>query len=438
MLEKKLTLTDDKLYEYAFMDSTTGLNNKNYITEILPKVMANRNVDNYSVILLDVDYFKYINDTWGYQFGNKVLNEIGKRLTNNSINESIVSYSGADRFLIILFESLAIKSFVVNILETLRQDFIVENHKFNLTISIGIYVNENNGNVYEALQNADIALNSAKEKGRNCAVYYDESLKQTISRKLHIVEKLRSALDNNILNVYYQPQIRLTDEKTIGFEALLRWMDEDYGYISPSEFIPLAEETEIILQLGRYVIEKVCKQIKNWSNCGIKNITVSINLSTEQFKDTSLTSYIFGLLEFYGLSPDILEFEVTETALVKDIEHSDKMLSYFQQKGIKIAIDDFGTGFSSYKYLSKMNFNTIKIDKTFIDSINTDSKKSLIVKNIIDLAHIIGSEVVAEGAEEEEQVTVLKKHGCDVIQGFYYSKPMPIKELEVYIKKLNF
>lgn len=438
MVEEKLILTDDELYKYGFVDSTTGLNNKNYLTQILPTVIENRNVQKYSVMLLDIDNFKYINDTWGYEFGNKVLGDIGKRITNKSIGNSIVSYYGSDKFLIIIFQSMSIDSCVENILTALRKDFIIENHKISLTGSIGICINENNCDVYQAIQNADIALNSAKESGRNCAVYYNQCLKEILLRKLQITEKLKSALENNILDVYYQPKIRLRDKKVIGIEALARWTDNDYGYIPPSEFIPLAEETGLILNLGRYVIKKVCEQIKDWRSCGLEDISVAINLSAKQFNDVSLSSYIFELLELYEHSPDILEFEVTETTFIQDIERSNKMLSYFQKKGIKIAIDDFGTGFSCYKYLSEMNFNTIKIDKSFIDCINIDRKKSLIVKNIIDLAHIIGSEVVAEGVEDEEQAALLKKHGCDIIQGFYYSKPMPIEELKVYIKSKNF
>lgn len=434
-MEKQLLISDTKLYEYAFTDAITGLNNKNYITEILPRVIKNRTVNKYSVIILDIDNFKHANDIWGYELGNKILNKIGKILTNNSISESIVSYSGADRFIIVIFESMTVNSYVESILKLFRKDLIVDNLKISLTGSIGVYINENNANIYEVLQNADIALNSAKGKGKNCAVYYNESLKQIILRKSHIIEKLKIAIDNNKLDVYYQPQVRLKDEKIIRFEALIRWTDEDYGYISPSEFIPLAEENEIILHLGRYVIKKVCQQIKSWNDCGLKDISVAVNLSTRQFKDISLPSYIFELLKFYELSSENLEFEVTETTLAHDIGHSNKMLKCLQEKGINIAIDDFGTGFSSYRYLNEMNFNSIKIDKTFIDCINTDKKEGLIVKNIIDLAHIIGFEVVAEGVEKKEQMLVLKKYGCDIIQGFYYSKPKSVKELEVYMKK---
>lgn len=434
MMKEKSLLTDDKLYKYAFIDSNSGLNNKNYIAEILPKVLLNKNIHKYSVIFVDIDDFRHINYTFGYEFGNKILNEIGKRIIYTSISESIVSYPGSNRFLIILFESMFIYSYIENIQKALKKAFIIGNEKINLTGSIGIYVNENNDDIYEAVQNADIALNVAKTNGKNCHIYYDESLKERILRKSQINENLKDALENDILEVYYQPKIRLRDEKIIGVEALVRWNDKDYGYISPSEFIPLAEETETILHLGRYVINKVCEHIKNWISCGIKGISVSINLSAKQFNDISLPSYIYDLLKHYKLSSNILEFEVTETTILKNIEHSNKLLSYFQQNGIKLALDDFGTGFSSYKYLSEMNFDSIKIDKSFIDCININNKKSLIVKNIIDFAHIIGSEVVAEGVEDEEQVSVLKKYNCDIVQGFYYSKPMPLDELEIYIR----
>lgn len=415
------------------MDSITELNNLNYIVKILPEVLESRNIKKYLVIILDVDNFKHINNTIGYRLGNKVLNEIGKRLTNSLADEIIVSYLGSARFSIIAFENIVVHSYIENIQKVLKKAFIIDNHKVSFTVSIGVYVNENNS-IHVALEKADMALIDAKDKGKDCAVYYTEMLKGRFLRKSRIIEKLKYALDNNILDVYYQPKIRLKDEQVIGFEALVRWIDEDYGYISPSEFIPLAEQSDIILWLGRYVIKKVCEQIKDWPGSEFKGISVAINLSAKQFKDISLPLYIFKLLQQYELPSEILEFEITETTIIKDIEHSNSLLNHFQQNGIKIAIDDFGTGFSSYKYLSEMNFNIIKIDKSFIDYINIDSKKNLIVKNIIDFAHIIGSEVVAEGVEQEQQVTVLKKHECDMIQGFYYSKPMPIKELDLYLR----
>jgi EAL domain-containing protein (putative c-di-GMP-specific phosphodiesterase class I) len=312
---------------------------------------------------------------------------------------------------------------------------IIEDTQLNLTSCMGIYTTTKGENISTALQNADIALNYAKQQGKDCFSIFNILMKEKILRKSKIQERLKEAIKNDWLEVYYQPKIDLKDEKLIGTEALLRWNEEEFGTISPGEFIPIAEETGIIIELGRYVLKKVCTQIKTWEESRVNYINVAVNVSVEQFRDTSLPEYISNLLKEYELSPSVLELEVTESAIIEDIKCADKMLNEFIKKDIKIAIDDFGTGYSSYNHLSRLGLNILKIDKSFIDFINCDLKKSLIVKNIIELAHILDMKVVAEGVEREDQMKTLKEYGCDIIQGYYYSKPLCVGDFEKYIIK---
>lgn len=437
MCKENINLIDNKVYDHAYIDLTTGLKNRNYIACMLPGIIRDKGNSNYSAILIDLDNFKTINYVLGYKFSSKVLNEVGKLLLDASNNKSIVTYSGSDSFLIIEFEEENLERYAEKILNALRNTMIIEDTQVNLTASIGIYINTKIEDVFITFQNADIALNYAKNQGKNCFSIYNSLMKQEIFRKSKIQKKLKEAIENDLLEVYYQPKINLKDEKLIGSEALLRWNDDTLGTISPGEFIPIAEETGIIIELGRYVLKKVCLQIKTWKSSDVDYINVAVNVSTKQFRDTFLPEYISNILKEYELPTSVLELEVTESAIIENIKYTNKILNEFIKKDIKIAIDDFGTGYSSYNHLSDLSLNTLKIDKSFIDFINCDLRKDLIVKNIIDLAHILDMKVVAEGVEQEHQMKKLKEYGCDIIQGYYYSKPLSNKDFEKYVMKRN-
>ncbi|MGH4137859.1 putative bifunctional diguanylate cyclase/phosphodiesterase [Clostridium sp.] len=435
MCKENCNLINNIVYDNAYIDLITGLKNKNYIDYMLPEVMRQKGNCNYQAILIDLDEFKIFNNTLGYDFGNKLLNEVGKRLSNTFKNKSIVIYFGSDRFLIITFNEDSINNYAEKTLNVLRNTFLIENTFINLTASMGIYINTKAENIFVAIQYANIALNYAKEQGKDCFNIFKISMKDEMFRKAKIKDNLKNAIKNDLLEVYYQPKINSTNESLMGIEALLRWTDEELGTISPDEFISVAEETGIIIELGRYVLRKVCMQIKTWEERGINYRNVAVNISAKQFKDVSLPEYIANILKEYGVSPNVLELEVTESAIIENIKRSDKMINEFIKKGIKIAIDDFGTGYSSYIQLSNLSINTLKIDKSFIDFINCDNKKNSIIKNIIDFAHIMDLKVVAEGVEQEHQLKTLKEYGCDIIQGFYYSKPLSTKDIEEYIMK---
>lgn len=428
------SLIEDKVYNY--IDLTTGLKNKNYITCILPRIIQDKSNSSYSTILIDLDDFKILSDIYGYDFGNKVLNKVGKILSDVSKDKSIVTYSGSDRFIIITFKEESLDEYAEKLLSALRNTVTIEDTQINLTASIGIYPNtKGEEDVFTTIQNADIALNYAKKQGKDCFSIFNSLMKEEIFRKTKIQKNLNEAIKKDLLEVYYQPKINLKDENLIGAEALLRWKDEELGIISPGEFIPIAEETGIIIELGRYVLRKVCMQIKTWEASRINYINVAVNVSGKQFKDTSLPEYITNVLKEYGLPPSVLELEITESAIIGNIKYTYKMLNEFIKKGIKIAIDDFGTGYSSYHHLSQLSLNILKVNKSFIDFINCGNKKNLVIKNIIDFAHALGMKVVAEGVEQEHQMKILKEYDCDIIQGYFYSKPLSPKDFEVYIMK---
>lgn len=435
MGKENSNLIDNNVYTDAYIDLTTGLKNQNYIAFMLPGVIQDNGNNNYSAILIDLDDFKTINNVLGYDFGNKVLNKVGKILSDASNNKYIVTYSGSDRFIIIAFNEESLDAYAEKILNNLRNTLIIEDIQVNLTASMGIYTNTNGENASTAIQNADIALNYAKKQGKDCFSIFNSSMKDAIFRKSTIKKNLKEAIENDLLEVYYQPKINLKDESLIGTEALIRWNDDELGTISPDEFIPIAEESGIIIKLGRYVLRKVCLQIKTWKASSVNYINVAVNVSTKQFRDTFLPEYISNILKEYELPPSVLELEVTESAIIENIKYADKMLNEFIKKDITIAIDDFGTGYSSYNHLSDLSLNTLKIDKSFIDFINFNLRKDLIVKNIIDLAHILELKVVAEGVEQEHQMKTLKEYGCDIIQGYYYSKPLSVENFEKYIMK---
>ncbi|MBX4260856.1 GGDEF domain-containing phosphodiesterase [Clostridium estertheticum] len=435
MYKRNSMVRDNALYNRAYFDFTTGLRNKNYIDYMLPEVMRHKGNCNYQAINIDVENFNILNENLGYDLCNKLLKEVAKILSNIFNKKSIVIYCGFNRFLIISFKEKHVNDYARKILNDLKNKFIIGSRTINLTISMGIYVNTKCENIFTAIQNAYIALNYAKKQEGDCFSIFNTSMESQIFKKEKMQKNLKEAIRNDLLDVYYQPKINLDSETLMGVEALLRWNDDELGTILPIEFINIAEETGIIIDLGRYVLRKVCKQIKTWEESGVEYRNVAVNLSAKQFKDVHLPEYIGQILNEYGVSPNVLELEITESAVIENTDLSNNMISKIIKKGIKIAIDDFGTGYSSYIQLSNLSLNTLKINKSFIDFINYDNKKNLIIKNIIEFAHILDMKVVAEGVEQEQQMITLKEYGCDIIQGFYYSKPLSAKNFEEYIRE---
>lgn len=287
------------------------------------------------------------------------------------------------------------------------------------------------------LKNADTAMYKAKNFGKNNYCFFTKDMRDEVVRKTEIEKGLREALDNNELQVYYQPQIDVNSRKLVGFEALLRWNSKELGWVSPAEFIPIAEETGLILPIGEWIIKTACNQHVEWMKKGYKPFIMAINLSTVQIQHKDFGKVVRKIIEESKVDTKYLEFEITETILMESLDCSMELLKEFRDLEIKVALDDFGTGYSSFNYLKSLPISTIKIDKSFIDNINFNSNDKDITHGIIKLAHRINMDVIAEGVEKEDQVWLLQDMKCDRIQGYYFSKPLALQDAENLLTKLS-
>lgn len=427
------------------LDDNTNLPNRHFINTELENYVLNKCFLSYALILFDIDDFKLISDTINYITGNYIIKETSLRIKSNLTKNCILCHPEIDRFLIITPDIDNIESLVENINKSIQLPFHPINHEFKgelfITASMGVYINNNcSDSLFQCIQYADIALNKAKINGKNGLYFFNQAMKDDLVKRSSIIYHLRSAIRNDELSVYYQPKVSLKTNKIIGLEALLRWNSKELGWISPAEFIPLADESNLIISIGKYVIKAVCRQISIWkqSNLSLSCIPVSINVSPKQFKDKDLINDIIHALEDTKVSPECIEIEITEDTAIDNIEHTQKVLTELSNLGIKISIDDFGTGYSSYMHICNLPINTLKIDKSFMDYVSVNKKNRLVVENIINFAHIIDLDVVAEGIEEQNQLQILNNYGCDSVQGFYFSKPLCTSDLEKLIKSGKF
>lgn len=346
----------------------------------------------------------------------------------------MVARIGSDDFAVVLaYEeslTLAVES-ARQILELFSKPFLLKKEEIIISASIGIsFYTVDAADMKSLLQNAEIAMHRAKEKGGNQYQLYHEEMNQVAFENLIMETNLRKALIQNEFLMYYQPQIELKTGKLAGAEALVRWKRMGTELVPPGQFIPLAEETGLILAIGQWVLEESCRQIKEWMDCGYDLIPIAVNLSGKQFSQTGILELIRQILEQTELHPAYLTLEITESITIKNEEEAFAILSQIKSMGIDIAIDDFGTGYSSFSYLKKFPADKVKIDQSFIREIHTSPQDAAIVEAIIQLAHHLGFLVVAEGVEKPEQIEVLKEIGCDYVQGYYYSRPLPAKEFE--------
>jgi diguanylate cyclase (GGDEF)-like protein/PAS domain S-box-containing protein len=416
----------------AYYDALTGLPNRNMFKKKLNETLNRQNNQKVAVLFLDLDRFKIINDTKGHTIGDLVLKVVAKRLRKAVQNDGMVSRQGGDEFLILLEDIDQEK--VVKVAERILDEFstpIEVNHQeFFVTPSIGISIYPVDGEDEEKLiKHADTAMYLAKERGKNTFQFYTSNLQGLASRKMEIENGLRKALEQEHLTLHYQPQVELETGKIVGVEALIRWQHPIHGMIPPSEFIPLAEETGLIVLLGKWVLRKACEQNKRWQNLGLHPIPIAINISVRQLQDDDFIELVTKVLNETGLDPRYLELEITES-IMQNIERSTCILNQLKELGVKISIDDFGTGYSSLSYLKHLPIDGIKIDKLFIDDITHQSNQGAMVKTIIDMGHHLKFNVIAEGIEKQEQVSFLKQHACKIGQGYYFSKPIPAEQME--------
>lgn len=427
----------------AYYDSLTGLPNRRYFEKKLKNALAfSKNSDKANkgiVIFLDLDNFKNINDTLGHDVGDKLLKIIANKLKEVLRKEETISRFGGDEFLILqpninTYEE-AVES-ANRIIDIFKDLWILGEHKLYITPSIGITVYPDDGDdVNIILRNADTAAYDAKFSGKNGYKFFEKSMFDQVLRKTEIEKALREAVKNNEFELNYQPQIEVSTGRIVSLEALIRWKNPELGFVSPMEFIPIAEETGLIVDIGEWVIRTACKQNKEWKNKGYFYDTIAVNVSSLQLRQRGFIDLVKSVLKETGLKPEFLELEITESVLMESLEKSVAILNELRKIGVKTALDDFGTGYSSLNYLIKIPIDTLKIDKTFIDNVCTNYSQKSIIEGIIIIAHEMALDVVAEGVEVQEQLKILTDKKCDKIQGYFFSKPYEAKYIEKILQK---
>lgn len=434
----KLKEYEKKIQKIAYFDQLTGLNNTVYLEEYVNGLTKHEfNGNEMALIYLDFDNFKYINDMFGHNEGDKFLISMSERIAGCSNEKLKVCRQGGDEF-VILYENITeygeLDLFIRLLMSAIKEDYYINNVKFNASASIGVSKYPNDADNYNDLfKCADIAMNSSKETGRDKVSYFNNSMKSNIYEIINIQNDLKNAINNKEFVLYYQPQYRIDTGELYGFEALIRWNHPEKGFISPAKFIPQAEKNQLIIPIGDWALEEACDFVKDIIAMGVENICVSVNVSVVQMMCDNFVEKVNYTLNSKNVSPENIKLEITESVMMESIDDMLAKIRQLNECGIYFSLDDFGTGYSSLTYLNKIPIKVLKIDKSFVDMIVENNSNKEILSSIIDLAHDINLEVVAEGIEEYDQLEWLRNKGCNVAQGFYMGRPMPkdkaIKEL---------
>ena len=439
----KIKETENKLEHLAHYDPLTNLPNRLLCHVRMEHEMqyAERNEKLVAILLLDLDMFKNINDSLGHVMGDKLLQEVTERLKQRVRDEDTIARLGGDEFVLIigsLEDRKNVSEIAMDILKLFSESFDIGEHEVFIGASIGISVFPDDArDVGSLLQNADAAMYRAKAEGRDNYQYYTSELTSSANQRLSTEFYLRHALEKNELILHYQPQYSASTGKMLAVEALIRWQHPIDGLVFPDKFISVAEETGLIVPIGEWVIETACKQLRKWQQSGCSELRMAINLSARQFRKSDLGKTVRRIFAETGVKPHQVDLELTESIIMRDADSTIATLDEFHEMGVELSIDDFGTGYSSLSYLKKFPINRLKIDREFVRNITTDKSDADLIKSIIALGHCMNLKVLAEGVEDIEQLNYLKEHGCDEIQGYYYSKPIPADELEALCKKEN-
>jgi len=438
-------ISDRKHYETRLMyqanyDALTGLANRNLLHDRLQHAIASaeRYRHQVTVAFIDLDQFKFINDSLGHHTGDHLLKAVAARLTSCVRDSDTVARHGGDEFVVVIDHSneAVISLLMSKILNSVAQPVMVDGHELHITASIGFSLYPIDGvDADTLLKNADAAMYRAKEQGRNNVQFYTEELNRKIHKRVALESILRHALERGEFFLHYQPQVSLHTGAIVGVEALIRWMHKTEGVISPADFIPLAEELGLIVPIGEWVLRTACAQMKAWQTAGLPEIGISVNLSARQFRQRNLAEVVALALHDTGLAPCYLELEITESMMMDNVELAIATLDKLKAMGIKLSIDDFGTGYSSLSYLKRFPIDVLKIDQSFVRDISQDPEDAPIVRSLITLAHSLKLKVIAEGVETQGQLDYLGTHRCDVIQGYYFSRPVSAAAIEQLLQQ---
>jgi diguanylate cyclase (GGDEF)-like protein len=421
--------TELELVRLAQFDQLTGLPNRTLLRERVNHALARamRSGSGVATLILDMDRFKEINDMLGHEVGDKLLIKAAKRIRANVRDQDTVARLGGDEFAVVLegvSEPKEVLPVIERIVQSLREVTTVDGHEVNTSTSIGIAMYPENGsNISELLRAADLAMYQAKSSGRACYQFFADAMQEEAQSRRALEWALRHAVEANEFQLFYQPQVCLRTGGVIGVEALIRWMHPTRGLLTPYHFIGALEEFGLINEVGEWVLQTACEQMRRWQALELQPMRISVNVSAQQFEDPLLIDKVRSALASTDLSPEFLELELTESCLMSDPAQAGALLREIRDVGVRIAIDDFGTGYSSLTYLNEFPLNALKIDKSFVQSVESNDRGGPISKMIIGLGQNLGLEVIAEGVETPGQLAYMQEHGCDIAQGYLYARP---------------
>ena len=424
----------DQIEKKSKYDDLTGLPNKTYFFDIALNMIQDSKNNNTPIlfVLLDLDNFMLVIDTHGYDIGNKIIEILSKKISAVINDDEIVSYWGGDKFNLILKSSSSYKEQkekVNKIAKTIREPISINDNIFTINSSVGVSIFPSNNNLNQLVRNSEIAMNHVKHNGKNNIKFYKHEIKEKLMNQFGIEVSLRKAISDQQWEIHYQPKFDAFND-LYGFEALIRWVHPEKGLINPSNFIPVAEKSNQICEIGSFVIRHVCLETKKMIDQGYDHLVGSINLSAKELNKKSIVDEIQSALNDSGLDPSNLEIELTERMMIGNKKLSLEILNNIKELGVYLSIDDFGTGYSSFNYLNNLPIDTIKIDKSFITDIDKDNEKLKITKGIIDMGHDLNINVLAEGVETQKEFDLLDSHSCDKFQGFFFSKPLSLNKFK--------
>jgi len=442
-VEKELIIHKEHLVRLAHYDNLTSLPNRVFFNEMLNKTLNNarRHKKTLAILFIDLDRFKNINDALGHRMGDLVLKEIAHRCSSVLRAGDVLARLGGDEFILLVNDISHAKyasPVAEKILQLCAEPIKIETHEFFITTSIGICIFPGDGDSLEdLLKNADMAMYKAKRAGGGIYQYYTKEMNLEAHEHIKLEGALRKAINNNEFILYYQPKLNLADGTMMGVEALIRWESPELGMVSPMKFIPLAEETGLIMQIGEWALKEACRANKSWQEQGFKPISTAVNLSPKQFRHQDIAQLVKTILNETRLDPEYLELEITETAVMDNVDTAIQRLNDISNMGVKITIDDFGTGYTSISYLKQFPVSVLKIDQSFIKGVPGNQDDVAITTAVIALAHSLNMKVVAEGVETPEQMQYLADHDCDMVQGYYLSRPLPETKILLQLTQID-
>lgn len=432
-----------EIQKLAFYDPLTGLENRAYFTNTVNQYIEQLPGEKAALLFIDLDGFKEINDTQGHEFGDELLKIIALRLKNSirSADEHAhLCRFGGDEFLILLGNITEKGAFLATerILSQLKRSIKVHQDELHISASVGVAFYPDHGqDLSTLLRHADTAMYEAKNMGKNTYAVYNHALEASLSERIDIERSLRKAIENNEFELYYQPQIDTKTLQPTALEALIRWQHPTLGFVSPETFISVAENSGQIIEIGNWVLETAVNQLKAWQTTAYANLPIAINVSSQQMEKSNFIEQMHQTMESAGLSYDLLEIELTERSIMSNATDNIELFRRIREKGFAISVDDFGTGYSSLSYLKRFPLNALKVDKSFVDGLPYDEEDISISKAIINLSHSLSMKVIAEGVESEAQLRFLTEAGCDMVQGYYFSRPLPVDALEKWLDEFK-